>query len=304
MHKSKIKSDPSLSRPLKTVQKILGFNLIKEIAGRIKLDKPISIVDIGSGVGRSLWELSKIFSKSNSDLTVTGIYLSGKPSKRSIFYNEEKRLEEVRKNPFLVAQEFNINSKNKVVPKLINTDACRRTPIKSNSVDIIYSTNAFHFFEDKLGALKEMSRILKINGVAIVNIDRTDGGFWPPNLFFPRLRAYEGKKIVSMKKILQEEAGRNFSVSISKVNSYGTGKDSYVLKIVKKSDSLFRFRDFIFDKKKSVSLNKIRYSRQDIKNIPEYAELIARGESFRKKSRQEYFGGYLSCYKTLNKVRI
>lgn len=57
-----IKSHGSISRPLKMVEKILSHSLIKEINKKIKINKEVSILDLGSGVGRSLWELSSFFS--------------------------------------------------------------------------------------------------------------------------------------------------------------------------------------------------------------------------------------------------
>jgi len=61
MNKKQNKSHKSLCRSLQTVMSILDFDLKKEITKRLKINKNITIVDIGCGVGRSLWELSNIF---------------------------------------------------------------------------------------------------------------------------------------------------------------------------------------------------------------------------------------------------
>ncbi|MEK7672770.1 MAG: methyltransferase domain-containing protein [Patescibacteria group bacterium] len=297
MEKPTTKSDPSISRPLKTVERILSYNLVKEINKKIKISKEVSLLDLGSGVGRSLWDLSSIFSKKDVSLTLFGIYFCRKSSKKSIFYNEEKRHEDARKNPLIIAEEFNINTQGLSIPKLFNANACTRIPVKSNSIDLIYSTNAFHFFENKLGAITEISRILKINGRAIINIDRTDQGFWSSKISLPRLRIYEKNKILSLKNILKEKASNNFQIDIKKVNSYGTGLDSYILIITKKRNALLTFSELQFNKKQSLDLNKIRYSKQDIKNTLEYKKLVELNESFGKELNKEQFGGFLSIYK-------
>ncbi len=297
MKKPPIKSDYSISRPLKVVEKILTHSIIKEIDKKIRANKEVSILDLGSGVGRSLWELSSIFSKKNVGLTLFGIYFCRKPSKKSIFYNEEKRHKDARKNPLIIAEEFNINPQGLSIPKLFNANACTRIPVKSNSIDLVYSTNAFHFFENKLGAIVEISRILKINGRAIINIDRTDEGFWSSKISLPRLRIYGKNKILNLKNILKEKAGNNFQIDIKKVDSYGTGLDSYILIITKKRNALLTFSEIRFDKKLSIDLNKIRYSKQDIRVTLEYKKLIALGEYFEKELNKEHFGGFLSIYK-------
>jgi len=296
MKKPSIKSDPSISRPLETVEKILAYNLVKEIGKKIKIDKKISILDLGSGVGRSLWELSSIFSAKDINLNLFGLYFCRKPNKKSLFYLEEKRHEDARKNPLIIAKEFNIDTNGLSVPKLFNANAGKRIPIKNNSIDLIYSTNAFHFFENKLGAIAEIFRILKINGQAIINVDRTDKGFWSTKISLPRLRIYEKNKILNFKNILQKKAGDNFKINLKKVNSCDTGLDSYVLIITKKQDALLTFSEFLFDKKRSLDLNTIRYSNQEINNTLEYKKLLALGETFGKKLNKEYFGGFLSVY--------
>jgi SAM-dependent methyltransferase len=276
---------------------ILDFDLKKEIAKKLKTNKEITIVDIGCGVGRSLWELSNIFSESEVHMNLFGVFYSAKPNPNSIFFANQKRYEEVLKNPLIVANEFNIQTKNKDIPKLFNTDACKYLPIKSNSVDLIYSTNAFHFFADKINAIKEMSRILKTNGIAIINIDRTDDDFWPDNLHFPRLCIHREHKIIDAKKFLQSKSGADFTISIKKVDSYGTGKNSYILKMRKHQKKTLTFPELSFDKKESFSLDNIRFSEQNCEDTIEYKRLIAMGTVFGKKTNKENFGGYLSTYK-------
>lgn len=297
MNKQQQKSHGSLSRPLQKIMSILDFDLKKEITKKLKTNKEITIVDIGCGVGRSLWELSDIFSANNITLNLYGIYFCKKPNKKSIFYNEEKRQDDARKNPLIIAKEFDIPTKNLSIPRLYNADAGKRIPLKNNSTDLIYSTNAFHFFKHKLGAIEEISRILKINGQAILNVDRTDNGFWSSKILLPRLRIYKDNKILNLKNILKEKAGNNFRIALKKVNSYGTGLDSYNLIITKLKDARLDFSEFKFDTKQSIDINKIRYSPKDINNILEYKKLINLDESFGKKIEKTHFGGFLSIYK-------
>lgn len=279
------------------VQSILDFNLEKEINKKIKINKQISILDIGCGVGRSLWELSSIFSNGDPDLQLQGIFYSEKPNKQSAFFSNQIKYVEILKDPLLIAKEFKIKYKNKVIPKLFNTNACKRLPIKSDSVDIIYSTNAFHFFDHKIKAIEEMSRILKVGGMAIINIDRTDDGFWSDKLHFPRLHIYSKNKIIDAKKILQNKSGDDFTIFIKKINSHATGKDAYVLKITKHQKGTLRFPELSFDKNKSFSFDNIRFSDKNYKDIPEYKKFIATGITIKKKFNREDFGGYLSSYK-------
>jgi len=297
MKKPITKSDYSISRPLTKVEKILACSLVGEINKKIKTNKEVSILDLGSGVGRSLWELSSVLADKDIRLNLFGVYYCQKPDKKSIFYNEEKRHEDARNNPLIIADEFNIDSRGLAAPKLLNANACKRIPVKSNSIDLIYSTNAFHFFDNKLRAIEEISRILKVDGRVIINVDRTDNGFWSSKIFLPRLRVYEGKKILNLKNILKDKAGDNYQINIKTVNSYGTGLDSYILIITKKGKGVLSFSDLKFDKKNRIDLNNIRYCKDSLVDTREYKNLITLGESFGKRLNKEHFGGYLSVYK-------
>ncbi|MBD3328806.1 methyltransferase domain-containing protein [Candidatus Peregrinibacteria bacterium] len=276
---------------------ILDFNLIDEITKRFKLDNEISIVDLGCGVGRSLWDLSNIFSKKEAELNLFGIFYSGKPDPNSLFFANQIRHEEAQKEPLLIAREFKIPFQNKTVPVLLNTNACKTLPMANNSIDLIYSTNAFHYFNDKIEAIKEISRILKINGIAIINIDRTDDDFWPTDLHFPRFRISKGSEIIDVKSLLEAKTGVSFTICINKVNSYGTGKNSYILRIEKHQKGVLLFPELSFDIKSSFSLEKIRCGSKNIEEIDEYKGLLADGIVFAKKASKENFGGYLSSYK-------
>ena len=103
------KTHRSLSRPLKMVQSILDFNLEKEINKKIKINKQISILDIGCGVGRSLWELSSIFSNGDPDLQLQGIFYSEKPNKQSAFFSNQIKYVEILEKMATVDLETNAN---------------------------------------------------------------------------------------------------------------------------------------------------------------------------------------------------
>jgi SAM-dependent methyltransferase len=290
-------SHPSLSRSLHTVMTILDFDLLGEITDRLKKGN-VSVLDIGCGVGRSLWELSDNFP--NTDIELTGIFYSEKPDPKSAFFINEKRYADILIDPTLIAKEFDLSTTNRKIPKLINIDATKKISIKSNSIDLIYSTNAFHFFIDKIGTLREISRILKINGIATINIDRTDEGFWPNNLHFPRLQIHDGTRPLDAVEYLTKLSGEDFHISTKLVNSYGKGYDSHILTMKKLKDTELTFTDLKLDTQNSYSLDNIRFAKGGYKKTPEYIKLMNSDTTFTKDAKQEYFGGYLSSYALKN----
>lgn len=291
---------PSISRQLKNITNILNFNIQNYISGVIDKNKNqhTSILDLGCGVGLSLWELSELFSgpakESKQELNLHGIFYSQSPDSNSPFYEFQKMHDAAFKNPLMVANEFGIKAEGNVVPKLHNLDACKKLPFADNCIDLIYSTNAFHYFTDKINALSEVHRVLKPNGIAIIAMDRTDNDFWPSNIHFPRLQIRQNSKVINAMEYLESRPG----ITINEVG------DSFILQLRKvelntnasKDNKTLDFTDLCYNKSKSILLENIRSNAGSVEDSAEYKALLDLGISFNRKPDKKNFGGYLSVY--------
>lgn len=286
------------SRSLQDVMKILDFNLISEINRRLA-ESQVQVLDLGCGVGRALWELSANFLDRNGQLGLNGVYY-----KESIPFSKKRIGEYFRvrrakvmqtEYPFLTPDKYDITTSG-VVPKLFNSDATKKLPFESDSINVIYSTMAFHYFCDKIGAIAEVVRVLQPSGIAAIVIDRTDRGFWDSSLRFPRLRIENENAESYLKKKLKGIC----DVSVRKT---GIGKSLYTLILEKKSSREADFSDIEYSKEQSINLNRIRdldhigCHEESLPDVPEFKKLTTMGQMFLKKPRREYFGGFLSFYK-------
>jgi SAM-dependent methyltransferase len=297
-----MKSHPSISRSLLEVEKILDFNFEDYFKLSNISNSNFMVFDLGCGVGRSLWELGLILRTKSINLKLCGLFYSEKYSPESPFYENANRQIMALNNPEIIAEEFSINRKNQNKPKLYNYDASLGLDFESESVDLIYSTNAFHYFKNKLNALVDVLRVLKVNGTAIINLDRTDEGFWSEDLSLPRLQVYNGEILLSFNDILDNKLSDDFEWNLSLNNSYGTGKNSYILKVNKRKSSSVNFDEYYFDADASVDLDDIRISNTDFRKNSAFNKLLTLGieKKFKKPPKQEYFGGFLSVYKLTN----
>jgi len=294
------KSHPGLSRPLSQVIQILGIDLNNNIEARIKTNPNVSILDLGCGVGRSLWDLSSKFSAlSQQKIQLFGLWYNEENQENPGFNQNFLRQKAATENPKIIAEEFKIPTQDIVAPKLFCQDACQGIPQNNESIDLIYSSNAFHFFTDKIKALQEISRILKINGESFINIDRTDEGFWPNDLFFPRLQIHQEDKITNTKLYLENKSNNNFSLNIKVHSPEQNNKKLYILHLKKHKTGQINFSDLNYNPIESFPLENIRSGENEIQQIPEFQKLIDSNILFQKKPLKEYFGGFLSIYNSL-----
>lgn len=149
-------TDGTLKKPLKEVLK--EINHIGS-AG-------FSLVDIGCGTGAFLRSLLDIICPKFTDGNGNG---DGEDTTLSSSFNligvepSKEMLHEAQKK-FSYAEGTNAGSG--IVT--LNNSPAEHLPLDDGCVNMVVSTNAFHFFRDKDKALQEMKRVLKQNGTLII----------------------------------------------------------------------------------------------------------------------------------------
>ena len=191
---------------------------MREIVTNIKSP---NILDLGCGYGLSLYEL--ISSPNTSHYTNGyGIYYS-KYTKKD--YDEISAfMKKANEDISHIARTFDINelAKNKMI-ELREHDVNLGLPFKDCFFDLIYSNNSFHYFKNKIFVLEEINRILKSDGIAIIQIDRIDKGYWGKDLV-PRFRI---EKLTNYTEIEMFFLQKSFKIKLE------LRMDSFILKMKK-----------------------------------------------------------------------
>jgi ubiquinone/menaquinone biosynthesis C-methylase UbiE len=180
------------TRGLKEAKEKLG-DIEEIIKNKLRKNKKISIFESGCGYGKVIIELKKIFGNRIETVGMNLIPEHGNKKKILSFAIEEG----------IVLKE----DLKKIKPiKIIFGDAGERLPLKTNSIDFIYSQTSTYLYKDKLHFFEEVSRVLKKNGIARITLPESKA---VPKEFQPLLRIFkEGKeiglaKMISNKKLIK-----------------------------------------------------------------------------------------------------
>lgn len=128
-----------------------------DIIGIIKSKKKkIKVLEAGCGYGIAMLDLIKIF---DSKIDIYGFNL--KPKDGNL---------EIMKRQAIKKMIFTRKELEKVkLPKIYYCDASKKLPFGNNTFDLIYSLSSVYLYEDKVHFLKEVNRILKKDGIAVLN---------------------------------------------------------------------------------------------------------------------------------------
>jgi ubiquinone/menaquinone biosynthesis C-methylase UbiE len=158
----------------------LGPRLKKKVLGAVSLTEGMTVADIGCGTGVFL----KIAKQKYPHIKFVGL-------------DPDTQALDIAKNRFLKAL---------VEVELIESFA-EALPLADNSIDICFSTLAFHHMPNnvKRGAIQEMYRILKPNGIVVIaDFGESKNSFFRKALFFETLEYIEGNFKGVIPQFLQE----------------------------------------------------------------------------------------------------
>ena len=157
-----LKPNRRKSRGLEELRLRIG-DITGEIDARLERKERISILELGCGYGVALLELCHRY---GARLQLHGI------NKKA----EDGNYDTMKK----IAVERRLFSKNEIhsiaLPELHYFDACAPWPLPSNHYDIIFSQHSFLWFEDKIKPLEEINRVMKSDGVALLDLRVTRAG--------------------------------------------------------------------------------------------------------------------------------
>lgn len=175
-------------------------DVLNEIDKRISQDTQIHVLEVGCGYGIALLELSYRY---GGKVCLHGI--SRTPEHGDI--STMKTLA-VKKGLFSEREVENI-----IQPQFHYFDACKQWPLTDNIYDVIFSQHAFLWFEDKIKALEEINRVMKNDGIALLDLSiRQTGPIEKSSiviqngnksiLFFKYLQQFSNIKYIKEKKSL------------------------------------------------------------------------------------------------------
>jgi ubiquinone/menaquinone biosynthesis C-methylase UbiE len=171
--------DKFIGRGLSTFD--FGIRLKKEIDKRVKKNRKLSILEIGSGKGNLLIDLAFLY----PHIKLTGV---NKNSTHGI-----KNLQELNKR----AKERGLKFKpGQMTVKFANATSL---PFSDSTFDVITSQVTFLHVENKAKALEEVYRVLKPGGVAIISL----GAY--------SINRKRGHKMPLFYRSLNKKLGRDFN---------------------------------------------------------------------------------------------
>ena len=145
------------ARGLKSIKRKIG-DITKVIDELQKKRGKIHIFELGVGIGNAIMALSKKYGKRAK--------LSGMNLKKSHgIKNKKDFVTHALKSKVIKKGDIN----NISIPSIYIGDAGERIPLKSNSVDFVYSITTFFFVPNKAKAIEEIYRILKPKGIAVIH---------------------------------------------------------------------------------------------------------------------------------------
>ena len=168
-------------------------NIRKYIDKLLKDKKKIKVLEIGTGFGRALLELNKIYGGSIE----------------TIGTNFEKEWNQKLTNEYALDQGFS----KKEIPRIIpNIDAGKKLKFKSNSFDFVFCQATMQYIGDRALFLEEINRILTKQGVALLELQeyREDH----PKEYENLIEVWKDGKIVDFLKFLKKF--KNIKVKKSK----------------------------------------------------------------------------------------
>lgn len=125
------------------------INYVKQI---FKKKPKIKILEVGTGYGRALLELKKIF---KDKVEVTGT-------------NLEPEYNRALTKKYALSQ--NLFNGNKNLPKIYALDAGKKLPFKNESFDFVFCQATMQYIPDKILFIEETNRVLTKHGMAVLEL--------------------------------------------------------------------------------------------------------------------------------------
>lgn len=184
----KVKETYIINRTLAEVNSKFNKKHIIEytISNILKERGKINVLEVGAGEGRASLELCKRFENENVEF-----YVVNKSRGHGIL-NEKTLLKTCKKYDIEIPKKL---------PK-VHIENAENMSFQSNKFDFIFSVVAFIHIRDKFKALKEVYRVLKPSGKALIHLD-SNSKFSKSKFYTPRINIIKDNKQLLLKDVLK-----------------------------------------------------------------------------------------------------
>jgi SAM-dependent methyltransferase len=168
---------PFRSRGLRSLSQRIGdvhFEIQRLLAKQI----PIRVMELGCGFGTTLLELAKRY---NGRIELFGLNKDPSDGDRDIVARSGRELG-------LLPTDF----ADSLLPTIRYGDAGIGIPYPDGHFDLVISQMCFLYIADKMQCLREVSRILAVDGVALLDIREYPGAHWPQWSTHKRIEIWSG----------------------------------------------------------------------------------------------------------------
>lgn len=245
----KKRGDVYRSRDLSMLRKrFLPYDIIEKMHKAYSKNERMRVLEIGCGEGRVLMEIRKLFSKAE-------LYGLNKEYHPILSKNNDYAHTGVHYKIFTKEEIIGVK-----MPMLHIGDAGMLN-FDKRYFDFVISQMAFPYIERKDKALENVWRVLKLNGMAFLNIDCYEHSY-PDflNYHTPRFIIYEAGKCFSLRKLLMEKIKTGHQI-IYRQNGNPSDFQTNVI-FVKNSNKPIHF-NLSFDSVSSFNLNLINPKREE-----------------------------------------
>ena len=130
-----------------------------EIDARLRNRPLVRVLELGCGYAIALIDLAARY---GARVETCGINLQQEAGQQEILHREAER------------RGIDVSAQPRLLPTLVHSDVAQGLPFASDTFDLVVSQVAWRYFRNKIGVLREVVRVLRADGAALLDADEFD----------------------------------------------------------------------------------------------------------------------------------
>jgi SAM-dependent methyltransferase len=135
-----------------------------EIDARLAGQRVVRVLELGCGYAIALLDL---VARYGSRVETSGINLREENGQDEILHREAK------------ARRIEVDAQVNALPSIVHGDVAQGLPFADGTFDLVVSQVAWRYFRNKIGVLREVVRVLRADGLGLIDADEFDAKLPP-----------------------------------------------------------------------------------------------------------------------------